>query len=272
MTLTAEAITVGYRSHPPVLRDLTVAIEHGRVTAIVGPNGAGKTTFLRSLGGMHPLTSGRILLGVSALSEMPLRSRAGVIAYVAQRPSVAAHFTVREVVALGRFALGPAPDAVERALARLHLIDLADRWFHELSVGQQHRVAFARAIAQLDGWQSRPTAAAVLLADEPLAAMDPMHAIEIMRTLRSLASDGVCVVVVVHDVNAASQMSDDAIVLSADGSILRSGEASRTLTPDVLESVFGVRYHPVTIGESVILTVAPDLESGREEGSVDTIT
>src|SRR5690606_30398800 len=121
------------------------------------------------------------------LSAIPARDRARLLAYVAQRPTLSAAFTVRETVALGRFASAggtalravmdeqnaTVTDPVSRALSLLDLADRSDDLFHTLSVGQQQRAALARALCQLEDGSHNATQA--LIVDEPTAALDPRH-------------------------------------------------------------------------------------------------
>jgi iron complex transport system ATP-binding protein len=222
-----------------VLHSVDAAIAPGEITAIVGPNGAGKSTLLRVLLGLITPTRGEVLLDGARVHAMPARARAARMAYVAQRPSLAFATSVLESVAMG-CALAHARHARDRALDALSRVGLADRAhedFATLSAGQQQRVALARALAQVRGVQS-----GAILADEPVSAMDPAHALASMRLLREAASAGARVGVVLHDLSLAQRSSDRVLVLDASGAVRASGPTRDVLTPGVLRETFGVEF------------------------------
>lgn len=241
MTIVAEGLSFGYGSGPPVLDHVSIEAPSGAVTAVVGPNGAGKSTLLRLLAGVRSPWSGRVMLGGEAIGAISARRRAARLALVAQRPTVAGPFSVEQVIAFGRYALPPDRAAIESAMRLFELADHRDRSVHELSVGQQQRVAMARAIAQL-GPEAPPAAGArALLADEPIAAMDPRHAALTMRRLRELSRRDVAVLVVLHDLSMALNWSDRAVLLGP-GGVDAAGPTEDILTPQRLEAVFGAPF------------------------------
>jgi iron complex transport system ATP-binding protein len=243
MTLQVDQIRFSYPKRPPVVEDVSLQVAPGRVTVIVGPNGSGKSTLIRLLLGALRPQDGTIRLGTRDVHRLRPRERARSIAYIAQRPDAAFAYPVRQVVSLGRLALGrPASEddrAVTAALERVGMAEFADRPLTELSVGQQQRVAIARALAQLD--QPGTDHPRALLADEPIAALDPLHALSTLRLFGELASDGIAVVVVLHDLLSAVRHADDAVVMQA-GRVAASGKASGVLTPKVLGPVFGMGF------------------------------
>ncbi|TVQ59296.1 MAG: ABC transporter ATP-binding protein [Phycisphaerales bacterium] len=241
VTLAFENIAFGYKRGTPVLRGVSAAFEPGRVHAIVGPNGAGKTTLLRiGLGLLRPW-EGRATLGGRDVRSLRAQDRATRLAYTAQRSSVVGAFSVRQVVRFARHATGADEGAVDRALATMRIEDRAAEAFANLSVGQQQRVALARSLAQIDG-PADAMPSRVLLADEPVSAMDPAHALHAMTTLRGVARRGAAVVVVLHDLTMARRFADDALVLDAAGRIAAHGAASSTLTANRLSDVYGVGF------------------------------
>ena len=249
--LSCEGVTFGYGKADPVLRGVSLSIAAGRVTALVGPNGSGKSTLLRLLAGLDRPGSGRVLLGGRQAHSWPAPDRARRLALMPQRPAVAFGSTVREGVGFGRLSRGglAGGDAVGRALERVGLADRAGDRFEHLSIGQQQRAALARALAQLDdgldgdaAGERDGTTPGVLLADEPVSAMDPRHAIQSLGHLRSAASAGHAVLVVLHDLNHALRFADDALVLGSTGSLVSRGNADVALTPEMLGSVFGVSF------------------------------
>jgi iron complex transport system ATP-binding protein len=229
-----------------VLRDVSLRLAPGRITAFIGPNGAGKSTLLRLMGGIRTPVSGSVRLESAEVSAMPPRARAGRIGYLGQRPEVAFAYTVREFVALGLYAAGRAGarGAVELCLETVDLSARAEEVFGVLSAGQQQRAALARVLAQLgDGGDG-----AVLLADEPISAMDPRHVLGTLDLFRRLAGRGAAIALVLHDLTLASRFCDCAAVLGGDGRLVAMGPVAEVLIPQVLDPVFDVRFRVLSDG------------------------
>lgn len=237
MPLAARDITVTYPAQPrnasPALSSATCVLTPGRITAIVGPNGAGKSTLLRALAGVRTPDSGSVELDGVPLADLKPLQRARRVALAVQQPGVAFGFDARRVIAFGAEGAGSPPSAVDRAIQRFELSDLADRPFDTLSVGQQQRVSLARAFAQING-----RADSYLLADEPISAMDPRHAINAIRAIRDLAASGVGVGIVLHDLSVAASLADNAVLLAPDAGTARQGPADEILTSETLSCLF----------------------------------
>ncbi len=241
MTLRAHRISFAYRRGAPVLRECSAEFPAGAVTAIIGPNGAGKTTLLRALLGLIEPQQGAADHAGAPVLSLRARERAARLAYAPQRPSIVGAFTTRRVVALGRLALASRPDLIDRALADADLAAQADQPFATLSAGQQQRAALARALAQLDAWSdaSRPRA---LLADEPVASLDPAHALVAMSLLRAAAARNIAVVLATHDLIAARRLADRAVALGARGTVAADGPAGEVISPPTLARLFDVPF------------------------------
>lgn len=253
MALSATNLSFSYPKGPPVLSSLDVSIEPGAVTAILGPNGAGKSTLAKLLAGITKPTLGSIILDNNPLLDLPIHTRASRIAYIAQRSTLAFDYDTRLVVSFGRLSLPKNPGAIERALDRFDLGPLADKPMGTLSIGQQQRVSLARAFAQLDGTQN-----AYLIADEPTSAMDPRHQLEALSAIKALASEGIGVALVAHDLTLASRFADRVIMLDQHGSLHSQGSAREVLTPETLEKVFQTPFIQSSIeGHNVLLPATP---------------
>lgn len=234
MTLAAADITVRHGTRV-ALDAVSLTLQPGSLTVLVGPNGAGKSTLLRSLAGLVVPASGNVALDGNDLAAISPRARAQAIGFLPQRGGVAWPITVEQLVALGRHPYGGVDpdDAVGDALDACDVGRLAQRPFDTLSGGEQSRALLARALA------GQPR---FLLADEPIADLDPAHQLDALSVLRERARDGVAVLAVLHDLALASRVADRVVLLRA-GRIVGDGAARLVLTQDALRDVFGVAAH-----------------------------
>ena len=227
-------------THPRVEKaavwDVSLSVTPGRLLAVVGPNGAGKTTLLRLLSGSLVPQQGEVRLGDHRLDDLRDRERARALAVVPQTESSPFPVTVREMVAMGRYAhLGPWERAgsrdlaiVERALERCAVAGLADRLVGELSGGELQRARIARALVQ---------DAPILLLDEPTAGLDLRYRMELFHLLRELRADGLAVLVITHDLNLAARFADRLLLLDR-GRAQARGAPDQVLSRDALEEVY----------------------------------
>ncbi|MCB9849018.1 MAG: ABC transporter ATP-binding protein [Phycisphaeraceae bacterium] len=267
MTLSLNEVEFRYPgSGERALSGVTCALRAGAVTAIIGPNAAGKTTLLRLLAGVASPSVGSAMLGDRPVRSLRAGERAKRIAYLAQRPTLSAAFTVRQTLELGRHALGPGAGAVAEALSRTDLEKLADRPFQALSAGQQQRVMLARALAQLDPWGRARSGAAerFLIADEPTSALDPRHALATLALFRELASMGLGVIAALHDLTSVARFADHVVVMGPGGTIDASGSVPTTLTPDILAPIYAV---PFAVIETPVGAVVTPIDPTQEAES-----
>jgi iron complex transport system ATP-binding protein len=218
-----------------VVDQVSADIPSGGVTSIIGPNGAGKSTLLSLVSRLQPLDAGTVSVGGLDVAATPGRRLAKTMAILRQDNHLAMRLPVRDLVAFGRFPhSGGRPtvqdrDHIERALAALDLLPLADRFVDELSGGQRQRAFIAMVLAQDTEY---------LLLDEPLNNLDMKHSVEMMRLLRRLADElGKTVVLVIHDINFASCYSD-AILAMRGGRLLHQGTPEEIMQPAVLREVY----------------------------------
>jgi len=235
--LEARGLTLK-RGRREILAGLDLSLLPGEVTVLVGPNGAGKSTLLAGLCGLLMPTGGEVRLDGADLSGLTPAARARRIGYLPQAPEIAWPLEVRILVGLGRTphigARGlSSEDAriIDAALAEAGAADLAGRDASTLSGGERARVMIARVLAGEPDW---------LLADEPLAGLDPGCQLDAAQTLSRRARAGCGVVLTLHDLTLAARIADRVLVL-ADGGLLADGPPEAALAPDILARAFGVR-------------------------------
>lgn len=243
-----DGLIFGYRADTPVIEGLSAELGVGRLTALIGPNAAGKSTLLKLMLGQLEPWSGRVMLGDRPVDAMVEIERAAAISYVPQRGALSFAFTVRQVVAMGRFAVGRDDRALEAALEACDLSGLSDRVYAQLSGGQQQRVLLARAMAQ--AWRPPPDPGGrVMLLDEPTASADLWHIHRTMGRLRDLAAAGLAVLVVLHDLNLASRYADD-VWLMDEGHLLAADAWDAVMRPEVLEPAYRVSLRALAVDGS----------------------
>lgn len=238
-TLEAHDIVASYDKEP-VLRGISLRIEPAQRVAIVGPNGSGKSTLLRTMSALMRPTSGRVTLDGRNVRTIPPRQRAQLIACLPQSPQAPPGTSVRELVAMGRSpALGMwgrlaehDRAIIDQSIAMCDLGALADRPLTDLSGGERQRAWIAMTLAQ------RPK---ILLLDEPTAALDVHHQLEVIDRLRALAGElEMSVVVVLHELDLASRLAERVVVL-CDGLIAGDGTPENALSEQTVRRVFRVR-------------------------------
>ncbi|MEL4504751.1 ATP-binding cassette domain-containing protein [Luteococcus sp. H138] len=226
-----------------VVDDVTIEIPTGGVTALVGPNGAGKSTLLAMISRLLTPAYGRVLVDGLDVATTPGDELARKLAILRQDNHLAVRLTVRDLVAFGRYPHSKGRltvadrQQIEAALDYLDLTPLADRFLDELSGGQRQRAFVAMVLAQDTDH---------ILLDEPLNNLDMSHGVRMMRQLRRAADElGKSIVVVLHDLNAASVYADH-IVVMADGRVVAAGSPAEIMREDLLEEVFAL---PIRVRE-----------------------
>ncbi|WBU52672.1 ABC transporter ATP-binding protein [Paracoccus sp. SCSIO 75233] len=226
MQLVITGLTVRRGQHI-TLNGASLTISPGECVGLIGPNGAGKTTLLRAALGLIPAD------GASNLTALPPARRALAAAWLPQTRETAWPVTVETLIRLGRIP-HRRPDAdpahIEAALNRMNLTKLRHRKVTELSGGEQARTLLARTLAQ-----DTP----ILMADEPIAGLDPAYQISTMTLFRSLTDEGRAVVVSLHDLGLAARHCTR-LVLMDQGRIVADGPPAEVLTPDNLSRSFGI--------------------------------
>lgn len=221
-----------------IVTGVDITVEPGEIVALVGPNGCGKSTLLSALSGLRPISRGRIHYGHNAIGDIGHLELARMRSLVAQSQRADAPFTVQQIVEMGRHPWLRTDHAAEsealvaKAIDTCDLHDLTARALGQLSIGQQARVAIARAIAQ-----NTP----ILFLDEPTAALDIHHQEHVLKILSSRRDEGAAILIVVHDLSLAAGYADRAALMSA-GRIVKAGSTDEVLTEELLTEVY---RHPV---------------------------
>jgi iron complex transport system ATP-binding protein len=231
------AITAGRT----IVNTASLNIASGELVGLIGPNGAGKSTLLKAMLGLRPRSSGDVLLDGRDFLAMPVEARARAVAFLPQDRRVEWRLPARDIVMLGRYPHrarfgAPSPDdraAVTRALDAVDGHSFVDRPVSVLSGGERTRILLARALA---------VEAPILLADEPIAALDPYHQLHVMEILRDRAHAGAAVLAVIHDLALAGRFMDR-IVLMHEGEIAAEGKPGEVLTSENLARIYRIRPH-----------------------------
>lgn len=237
VTIAAHGLSVRLSRHP-ALRDVDVALRPGSLTGIIGPNGAGKSTLIRALLGLVRPAAGEVRIDGEPVARMARPAIARRVAYLPQGQTLHWPLSVERLVALGRLPhlgplsrITPADSAlIDAAMARADVAHLRDRVATELSGGERARVLLARALA---------VGAPALIADEPLASLDPGHQIDVMDLLSREAREGALVVAVLHDLTLAARYCDRLLLLS-EGRLVADGAPADVLTARTLAGVYGI--------------------------------
>jgi iron complex transport system ATP-binding protein len=235
LTVQDLSVRIGGRA---LVSDVQLTVGPGELLGLIGPNGAGKSTVVKAVAQLLPY-HGEIWLDGQPARHLGSRARARRLAYLSQEDQVQWPITVQELVALGRYphrapwAGGDGPAdlaAVEQALRAADVWELRRRRADQLSGGERARARLARVLA---------VQAPLILADEPVAALDPRHQLEVMALLRAHCAVGGGAVVVLHDLTLASRFCDRLLLLDQ-GLPVAAGAVDAVLTESNLAAVYGV--------------------------------
>ncbi|WP_336287902.1 heme ABC transporter ATP-binding protein [Bartonella sp. CB60] len=229
------------RGKKQILNRIDLQAESGALTVIIGPNGSGKSTFIKALSGEIPY-SGKITLNGYEVTQTKAYEMAVMRAVLPQSTTLAFPFLVHEVVELGisvnRFTTTKTElqTLPQKALEHVGLAEYSDRYYHQLSGGEQARVQLARVLCQI--WE--PVYNGVprwMILDEPIANLDIQHQLVVMDIAKNFARRGGGVLAVLHDLNLAAHYADKMILLKQ-GEIYCEGNASTVLTTQNLRDAY----------------------------------
>jgi len=218
-----------------ILDDISFSVNQGSFTGILGPNGAGKSSLLRCLYRFVRPDHGVVHFDTQDIWQLDANDYAKHVAVVLQEAPSHFNLTVYDVVALGLIphkglfsrANKTDDEKITQAISQVGLADKVGQNFEHLSGGEKQRALIARAIVQ------SPT---LLLMDEPTSHLDVRYQIQIMELVKSL---GITVIASFHDLNLASAMCDNLLVLNQ-GQMVEQGTPQKVITSTMLSDVFGV--------------------------------
>ncbi|CDZ48985.1 heme ABC transporter ATP-binding protein [Neorhizobium galegae] len=237
--ISAEHVTVTH-SGRKLLDNVGLDLQAGRFTVVIGPNGAGKSTLMKVISGEMKPDAGFVSYhgtSVDLCQPVELAKRRAVLPQATQ---LAFPFTALEIVRMGAVAQGglnPTEQA-RQALSRVGLRGFESRPYPSLSGGEQQRVQFARALAQVP----QPVADGVpraLFLDEPTASLDLGHQISVLEIARDFANAGGIVLAILHDLNLAAEFADHLVVLNH-GRVVAEGACTETVNDEIIASVYGI--------------------------------
>lgn len=237
-TLSLHNICVN-KNGQALLSDVNLELSGNSIVGLIGPNGAGKSTLLRVMAGLESTAPGLVSLFGQNIKTFRKQELGRQLAYLPQSADCAWPLKVEKIIALGRLPHGAAPTKLSREDIKIikqvmHDTDiehLIGRTLNTLSGGEKMRVMLARALA------SEPQ---ILLADEPIASLDPLHQLEVMALLTRIAKRGTTVVVVLHELNLAMRFCDQLALLHK-GKLLARGEPTKVLSPALLQQAYQIK-------------------------------
>lgn len=224
-----------------LVQDVNLQVAPGEVLAVIGPNGAGKSSMLKILSGDYRATDGAIHWHGCPLEDWPARMLSRNRGVLPQISSIPFAFTSLELVLLGRSPYSGGESQHRKIalemLERMDAMRFAYRTVNTLSGGELQRVQLARVLAQIEN--SEPEIPQVLLLDEPTSNLDPCHQHALLKLATERARQGCSVVVVLHDLNLASQYADT-IALLAQGKLRYLGTPEEVFQPEIIQEVFNI--------------------------------
>ncbi|MBT4876382.1 MAG: ABC transporter ATP-binding protein [Desulfobacula sp.] len=256
--LELNGLCIGY-NRAKILNNINFNAGRAEIVSILGPNGSGKTTLLKTIAGAIDPMGGKILLQDRNTQDIPLKDRSRKMAVVMQSEQ-AAHMTVEEYVMMGRlpffksfqfFETQKDRDMVDKYLELTDTLGLKDLPFNQISGGERQLVSIARALVQ------EPM---LLLLDEPTSHLDIGHQKQILDLIHTLKEHlNISVVIVLHDLNLASEYSDTLVMIDAESrTVFAQGTSEKVMTKEIIQQVYHtdvlMMKHPITDRPAVFLS------------------
>ena len=250
-----QNLTFAYHRHPPVLHDVSFAMERGEIVSILGPNGCGKSTLLKAILGLLPLSNGAVCIDDVPVASLSRKELAKKLAYVPQQHTGVYHYTALDMTLMGRTGDNPWRRYSEKdysnarqALERVGMGHLAAHSYLRLSGGERQLVLIARALAQGSGF---------MVMDEPVSGLDYGNQFRLLETITSLRREGVTIILTSHNPEQTILLGGRAIFLQQ-GRLVTDGPASDITTERVCAlynlSPSTLRQAGIHIGEGLCKT------------------
>lgn len=242
--LTTQNLTI-HAFDKTLLDDINLCICPAKLYGLIGHNGSGKSTLIKALAGEITPSAGNIYIDDKPLHQLPPKTLAKKLAYLPQKLPDQSGFSVADLVMLGRYphqsflAKPSAQDhqIVAQAMADTGISTFANGSLANLSGGEKARAWLAMCLAQQTPY---------LLLDEPLAPLDIVYQVQILKLIQTLACEkGLGVVIIIHDINLASQFCDEIIALKG-GKVCYLGNTDNLMKKDTLHDIFGIDLHLFT--------------------------
>jgi len=226
-----------------ILDNISLSLEAGSINTIIGENGAGKSSLLKVISGDISAYTGQVLFNGKPLTTQSLNEFSRSLAVLPQFSVLSFPFLCKEVVALGRtpHASGLTADnkIVDACLKLVGMSDFFNQSYIHLSGGEKQRIQLARVFAQI--WRAEDTnMPRLLILDEPCQSLDLSHQIALMKSLQTLATSGVTILMVLHDISLAARYSDNLIALKQ-GRLMFEGAPSTELNEAKIEALLDVK-------------------------------
>ena len=238
MKIQIKNLSFSYDESAPLLKNIGFPLSSGRVISILGPNGAGKTTLLNCIAGLFKPAEGSILIDGKDMESLTHREIAKIIGYVPQIIVPTFSYSVLDYVVTGcapHIGTFERPkqihfDAAMAALEKMGITALKDKPYNEISGGERQQVSIARALAQKPSF---------ILMDEPTSHLDYGNQIQVLKTIRLMASQGYGIALTTHNPDHALLLGDQLAVLERDGTFT-FGDCKEVLTEPFLNHLYGI--------------------------------
>ncbi len=234
-----EHLDSGY-GHKVIVAGAEIVVQPGEIVTLIGPNGAGKSTVLKTIAGQLEPVAGTIYIGDAERSSYTLTDIAKKQAVMLTERNPAEKMTCEEVISLGRYPytgrLGILSEndkkIVRDTMELVHVTELADRSYDQISDGQRQRVLLARAICQ------EPE---IMILDEPTSYLDIRHKLEFLDLLRNLTQGKeIGVIMSMHELELAHLIADKVICISAEGKVEKVGSPEEVFTDDLISRLYSL--------------------------------
>ena len=239
MSIKVQNLDFAYDRKRQVLKDISFAIDDGKMVCLIGPNGVGKSTLFKTILGLIHCSNGKIYLDGEDTTNMSAAQIARKVAYIPQSSPVTFNYSVFEMVLMGTTAgmsMFAVPEKKERqtaeeAMEKLGISNLKNRGFSYISGGERQLALIARALCQ----QSK-----VLIMDEPTANLDYGNSTRVMQHIKELSLGGYTIIQATHQPDQAFMYADEVLAMK-DGSIIAQGEPREIITKELIEELYGVQ-------------------------------